>query len=43
MEVIDYGILCLVPPIVTVALALITKHTLLSLLLGVLVGVALQN
>ena len=43
MEVIDYGILCLVPPIVTVALALITKHTLLSLLLGVWVGSTIIN
>ena len=38
MEAVDYGILCLIPPIVTVALALITKQTILSLLLGVWVG-----
>ena len=37
MEV-DYGILCLVPPIVTVVLALVTKQTILSLLVGVWVG-----
>ena len=37
MEV-DYGILCLIPPIVTIVLALITKQTILSLFVGVWVG-----
>ncbi len=37
MEV-DYGILCLVPPIVTIVLALISKQTILSLIIGVWVG-----
>lgn len=43
MEAIDYGILCLVPPIVTVALALVTKHTILSLVLGIWVGSTIIN
>ena len=43
MEAVDYGILCLIPPIVTVALALITKQTILSLLLGVWVGSTIIN
>ena len=43
MEGIDYGILCLVPPIVTVVLALLTKHTILSLLLGICVGSTIIN
>lgn len=43
MEAIDYGILCLIPPIVTVVLALITKHTILSLFLGIWVGSTIIN
>lgn len=43
MENIDYGILCLIPPIVTIVLALVTKHTILSLLLGVWVGSTIIN
>ena len=43
MEAVDYGILCLIPPIVTVAVALITKQTILSLLLGVWVGATIIN
>lgn len=43
MEAIDYGILCLIPPIVTVVLALVTKHTILSLFLGIWVGSTIIN
>lgn len=43
MEAIDYGILCLIPPIVTVVLALVSKHTILSLFLGVWVGSTIIN
>ena len=43
MEGIDYGVLCLIPPIVTVVLALITKQTILSLLAGVWVGSTIIN
>ena len=43
MEAIDYGILCLIPPIVTVVLALTTKHTILSLFFGIWVGSTVIN
>ena len=43
MEAIDYGTLCLIPPIVTVVLALVSKHTILSLFLGVWVGSTIIN
>ena len=38
MENVDFGILCLIPPIITIILALVTKNTILSLFLGVWVG-----
>ena len=31
MENVDFGILCLIPPIITIILALVTKNTILSL------------
>lgn len=43
MENVDFGILCLIPPIVTIVLALVTKHTILSLMLGVWVGSTIIN
>ena len=38
-----FGILCLIPPIVAVALALITKQTILSLFVAVWVGATMIN
>ncbi|WP_353097358.1 Na+/H+ antiporter NhaC family protein [Tissierella praeacuta] len=38
-----YGILALIPPIVAIVMSLITKHTILSLILGVLTGVTIIN
>lgn len=35
---IDYGALCLIPPVVTIILALVSKQTVLSLIVGVWVG-----
>lgn len=38
-----YGILALLPPLVAIAMALITKQTILSLILGVFTGVTIIN
>lgn len=40
---IDYGILCLLPPLVTIILALKTKQTILSLIFGVWLGSTIIN
>lgn len=40
---VNYGFLCLIPPILTIVLALITKHTILSLFLGVWAGSTIIN
>ncbi|WZL72547.1 Na+/H+ antiporter NhaC family protein [Clostridiaceae bacterium 35-E11] len=39
----DYGILSLIPPLVAIGMALITKQTILSLVLGLWVGVTIIN
>lgn len=42
-EIVDYGALCLIPPIVTIALAFITKQTIISMFLGIWVGATIIN
>lgn len=37
-EVVNYGALCLIPPIVTIVLAFVTKQTIMSMFLGIWVG-----
>lgn len=40
---VDFGILCLLPPLVAIVLALITKQTLLSLFIAIWVGSTMLN
>ena len=39
----DFGILCLLPPVFTIVLALWTRQTILSLILGVWLGSTMIN
>ncbi|MDR1978352.1 MAG: sodium:proton antiporter [Synergistaceae bacterium] len=42
-ESVDFGVLCLLPPLVAVVLALITKQTLLSLFIAIWLGSTMIN
>lgn len=42
-EVVNYGALCLIPPIVTIVLAFVTKQTIISMFLGIWVGATIIN
>ena len=43
MEPIQVGILCLLPPIIAIGLALITKEVISSLILGILSGTLIYS
>lgn len=43
METIDFGLLSIIPPIIAIILALITKEVIASLLIGILSGTLIYN
>ena len=42
-EIVDYGALCLIPPLVTIVLAFVTKQTIISMFLGIWIGSTIIN
>ena len=37
-ETVSYGALCLIPPLVTIILAFVTKQTIISMFIGIWLG-----
>lgn len=42
-EVVNYGALCLIPPLVTIVLAFVTKQTIISMFIGIWLGATIIN
>ena len=42
-EAVNYGALCLIPPLVTIVLAFVTKQTIISMFIGIWLGATIMG